>query len=165
MGDSTILHTVKQFLLNPKDFVVGNLRTHLPAWQQFFVIFGHTSKTDSVLDWIKNGVSLRFVHPRAAEQTAHPRFGKRIQLVAELLAKTVGAEHVQLYLDCEHPQQVQFANRVSCSYFSAFVLKQRDELLASGALVPWVSDCRPRIINGLGVVTKASSVSFWTVGI
>ena len=144
---------------------MGNLRTHLPAWQQFFVIFGHTSKTDSVLDWIKNGVSLRFVHPRAAEQTAHPRFGKRIQLVAELLAKTVGAEHVQLYLDCEHPQQVQFANRVSCSYFSAFVLKQRDELLASGALVPWVSDCRPRIINGLGVVTKASSVSFWTVGI
>ena len=68
------------------------------------------------------------------------------------LAKTVGVEQVQSYLDCEHPQQVQFANCVSCSYSSDFVYKQREELLASGALVPWVSVRRPCIVNGLGVV-------------
>ena len=68
-ADSAFLDTVKQFLLNPKDSVAGNLRNHLPAWQQFFAIFGHTSKTDSVLDWIKHGVSLGFVHPWSEEQT------------------------------------------------------------------------------------------------
>ena len=83
-ADNTFLPTVKQFLLNPKDFAAGNLRNHLPVWQQLFGIFGHTSKTDSRLDWIKHGDSLEFVHPQSEEQTEHSRFGKRIQLVNRL---------------------------------------------------------------------------------
>ena len=93
-----------QFLLNPKDSVAGNLKNHLPAWQQFFamIIFSHTSKASSVLDWIEHGVSLQLVHPRSEEQTEHPRFAKRYQLVEDLLTKTVGVQHVQSNLDCEH---------------------------------------------------------------
>lgn len=48
----------------------------------------------------------------------------------------------------------QFANRVSCTYYGNFVRQQRDELLATGALVEWdkVQAGQPQIVNGLGVV-------------
>ena len=57
-------------------------------------------------------------------------------------------------LDRDTPGQVHFANMGSCMYYGDFVRQQRDELLASGALVEWdkVSAGQPKVVNGLGVV-------------
>lgn len=73
------------------------------------------------------------------------------QEIAQTRYKDI-AEHVQSYLDCEHPRQVHFANRVPCHLYEEVVLEQRDELLAIGALVEWTGPDLPCIVNGLGVV-------------
>ncbi len=52
---------------------------------------------------------------------------------------------------------------LSYTCYIDFVSQQRDELLASGALVEWdkVSTVKPQFVNGLGVprITRASSLS------
>lgn len=152
--DDTFLAAAHEFLLDPQQFRAGNVRHHLPAWQQLFAQFGTSHKAHSVLQWIEHGVSFDFVHPQSTVQHSHPRFEERLQLVADLLCKTVGDEFVNAFLDCDTPRQVHFANRVSCTFYNEFVREQRDELLASGALVAWstVSAVKPQVVNGLGVV-------------
>ena len=154
MSDEQFMAIVKSFLLDPAQFVAGTPRHHLPAWQQYFSEFGLNSKASAVLQWVEHGVSFEFVHPFSDVQKRHPRYDERVQLVQDLLCKTVGVESVNALLDRDTPGQVQFANRVSCTYYSDFVRQQRDELLASGALVEWdkVSTVQPQIVNGLGVV-------------
>ena len=126
--DEGFLSSIQQFLLDPAQFVAGNLRHHLVAWQLFFKTVGHSSKAASVLAWIQHGVPLDFIHPFSEQQQLHPRFKDRIQLVEGLLDKTLRSEHTEAFLDCDSPAQVQFANRVSCTYYQQFVLEQRDEL-------------------------------------
>lgn len=152
--DDNFLTTIKTFLLDPGHFVAGNIRHHLPAWKALFDSIGVSSKAAAVLQWVEHGVSFDFVHPLAEVQQAIPRYKERLQLVHDLLSKTVSAGSIDELLDCDTPGQVHFANRVSCTYYSEFVRQQRDELLASGALVQWdaVSAEKPQVVSGLGVV-------------
>ena len=145
ISDENFLSAIKTFLLNPSQFVSGKIR------HQWFSVFRLTSKAATILQWIEHVVSFGFVHPFSEEQQRHSRFSERL---LGLLSKTVGAESVNALLDCDAPGQVHFANRVSCTYHSDFVRQQRDELLASGALVEWdsVSVVQPQTGNGLGVV-------------
>ncbi|DBA66143.1 TPA: hypothetical protein ACH3X2_002619 [Trebouxia sp. C0005] len=135
--DTSFMSHAKSFLLDPSKFRAGNTRQHLPAWQHLFATFGTTHKAALVLGWIEHGVSFDFVAPRSEIQQSHPRFEERLQLVTDLLNHTVSAECVDACLDYDTPKQVHFANRVSCMYYNSFVREQRDELLASGALVAW----------------------------
>ena len=111
----------------------------LAAWQLFFDVFGHSSKAASVLAWIQHGVPLESIHPLSAQQQLHPRFKERVQLVERLLDKPIGVGHITSFLDCTHPCQVPFANRVSCTYYQQFVLERRDEPLHTGAFVECVT--------------------------
>ena len=104
-------------------------------------------------------MSFDFVHPLSEVQKSHPRFTARLQLVQDLLSKTIGPGAVNTLLDRDTPGQVHFANRVSCEYYGDFVRQQCDDheliiLLASCALVEWdkISAGQPKIVNGLGVV-------------
>jgi hypothetical protein len=51
ISDEDFRSTTKKFLLDPSQFVVGNIRHHLPAWKQWFSVFGLTSKATAVLQW------------------------------------------------------------------------------------------------------------------
>lgn len=152
--DAAFLARAHSFLLDPKQFQAGNPRHHLPAWQMLFDAFGRSHKSDMVLNWIEHGVSFDFVHPQSSIQQSHPRYQERLQLVTELLSKTVPADSIDDYINCDSPKSVHFANRVSCKYYSKFVREQRDELLATGALTSWssVSEEVPQVVSGLGVV-------------
>ena len=116
ISDEQFRSTIKTFLLDPSQFVAGNMRHHLPAWKKWFSKFGLTSKAGAVLQWIEHGVSFDVVHPCSAVQQRRPRFAERLQLVKELLSITVIIELVNALLEREAPRQVHFANRVSCAY-------------------------------------------------
>jgi len=58
----------------------------------------------------EHGVSFSFVHPCSEVQQRHPQFTESLQLVKDLLSKTVGAELAKALLDREIPGQVHFAN-------------------------------------------------------
>ena len=107
MSDEQFMAIVKSFLLDPAQFVAGTPRHHLPAWQQYFSEFGLNSKASAVLQWVQHTVSFEFVHPFSDVQKRHPRYNERVQLVQDLLCKTVGAESVNALLDRDTPGQVQ----------------------------------------------------------
>ena len=116
-SDEGFLAAAHAFLLDPKQFRAGNIKHHLPAWQQLFAKSGTSHKAHSVLQWIEHGVSFDFVHPHSVVQQSHPRFQERLKLVANLLCNTVGDESVDALLDCDTSRQVHFATRVSCTYY------------------------------------------------
>lgn len=153
-SDVDFMAKFESFLLDSSQYRAGNIRHHMPAWQQLFATFGTTSKASSVLHWIEHGVSFDFVHPQSVVQQGHPRYQERLQLVLDLLSKTVPAESMNALVDCDVPGQVHFANRKSCLCYGDFVREQRDVLLASGALIQWdsISVTKPQVVNGLGVV-------------
>lgn len=104
-SDEMFMSVVKGFLLDPAQFVAGNVRHHLPAWQKFFAVFGTTSKAAAVLQWIEHGVSFDFAHPFSEVQKSHPRYNERLQLVQGLLS-LVSAGSVNAMLDRDTPGSI-----------------------------------------------------------
>lgn len=152
--DAEFQSHMENIMLHPDDFEAGNLQNHLTAWKQFFHCFGHTAKSKQVLSWIEQGIQLDFVAVHAPSQLQHPRFGARLQLVQQLLIKTVGKKHVDKLLLGNKPSQVQFANRVSCMQHSDFVRDTIQKLTSTGAMRPWTGTAPPVVISGLGVVVN-----------
>ena len=145
---------MENILLRPNDLEAGNLRNHLPAWNQFVLCFGHTAQSKQALSWIEHGLKFEFVAVHAKSQLQHPCFRSRLQLVEKLLLKTVGKNNVEKLLLGDKPSQVQFANRVSCMQHSDFVRETIQTLLQTGTMQPWECKAPPRVISGLGVVAN-----------
>lgn len=70
------------------------MSTRPPVWEAYFQAFGHTTRSKSVLQWLKQGLLVQWVPVNGESQVAHPRFERRLQLVKELLGPTVGPEAV-----------------------------------------------------------------------
>ena len=87
-SDEQILFDLHSFVLDPKNFVVGNIKQHLVAWQCYFARYGNTVRSSQVLHWIAHGVRLEFVNPFAPGQDKHPHFKQKLQFVQSLLHRT-----------------------------------------------------------------------------
>ena len=151
-SDAQLLAYLHEIMLDPVQFVAGNVSKHLVAWQALFAKLGHSRKSALVLYWIRHGVVLEFVSPFASGQQQHPRYHSKLKLVEQLLQDTAGPDAVHSMLHRDLPAQVQFANRVSCSMHKQIVDKSIHELVAVGSLMPWQRPQPPEVINGMGVV-------------
>ena len=139
-------------MLDPAQFVAGNLTRHHAAWKMLFAKYGYTKRARHVLRWVAEGVKFEFVSPFSPGQEKHPRFQTKLQVVRQLLSDTVGPDAVHGMLHRNQPASVQFANRVSCSMYKQFVSGAIQELVKVGSLVEWQGAVAPVLINGMGVV-------------
>ena len=114
-SDDQLLSYLHSIMLDPAQFVAGNLTRHLAAWQMFCSKFGHNKPARQVLAWVSEGIKFEFVSPFSPGQERHPRYHSKLQQVDQLLCNTVGPEHMHDMLHRDQPAPVQFANRVSCS--------------------------------------------------
>ena len=84
-------------------------------------------------------------------QRKHPNYRKKLQLVKQLLQKTVGPQGVEPALHGSEPQQVHFKNRISVGLHESFVDGAISELTKTGAICPWTAPEPITVISGLGV--------------
>ena len=102
-------------VLNLAQYLASNLTHHLRAWRLFVQKYGNTKQSVQILDWVEHGMKLEFVFPFSPGQVPpdlrdkHPRNDKKMQLVEELLCKTVGAKLVHAMLHRDSPAPVQVA--------------------------------------------------------
>ena len=151
MADDEWLSRVKVFLLPPDLFQAGFISTRLAVWQKYLDVTGWTARAKLIVDWLANGLSIRFVPIDAGCQAKHPRFEERIMLVRTLLEKTVGRAATQELLSGNQPHQVHFKNRVSVKQHVDFVAAETQQLLQHGVIKPWQQKTPITVINGLGV--------------
>ena len=151
MADDEWLACVHTFLLPLPQFRAGFISTRVEVWQCYFEHFGMTAKAQQILQWLQHGIDIHWVPHDAVCQQKHPKYRKRLQLVRELLHKTVGADGVEPALQGNEPQQVHFSNRVSLGMHEEFVDSTMHELLATGAICPWTGPEPPTVISGMGV--------------
>jgi len=154
MTDQEWLACVNGFLLPLKNFRAGFASTRLDAWQHYFLHFGMTAKAKQILQWLQQGLDIRWVACDAASQQKHPRYNKKIQLVKKLLHHTVGPQGVEAAMQDTEPQQVHFANRISVGMHEEFVDGAIQDLLKTGAIRPWTEQKDITVISGLGVAVE-----------
>ena len=151
-SDEQLLSYLHSIMLDPIQFVAGNLTRHHAAWQMLFRTYGYTKRARHVLSWVADGIKFEFVSPFSPGQERHPRYRVRLQLVRQLLSNTVGPDAVHGMLHRDQPAHVQFANRISCSMHKQFVTDTIQDLIRVGSLVEWQGLQPPVVINGMGVV-------------
>ena len=151
MIDEDWLAYVHKFVLPLQHFRAGFISTRLAVWQCYFKHFGLTAKAKQILQWLQHGLDIHWVPYDAASQHKHPKYHKRLQLIRELLRKTVGAHRVEAALHGNMPQQVHFSNRVSLGMYEEFVDSAIQDLLKTGAICPWTEPQQITVISGMGV--------------
>ena len=132
-SDEQLLQYLHSIMLDPAQFVAGNLARHHAAWQMFGSKFGHTKQAKQVLSWVAEGIKFDFVSPFCPGQEKHPRYHAKLLQVEQLLCSTVPLEQVQAMLHRDQPAPVQFAKRVSCSMHQQFVDDIIQELIKVGS--------------------------------
>lgn len=147
--------------LRDEEFVAGVPNECKEAWRAYF----HwdrggqelTREQKVVLTWLEEGVKVDWVPVEHPAQREHPRFGKRLQLVKELIEKTFPNQpaKAQELLCGNKPGSVQFPNRVSAEQHAGFVQDAIDDMVRTGA-VEAVSQRDVQVVSGLGVVANAA---------
>ena len=151
MADDEWLAFVQSFLPPLECFRAGFMSTRLEVWQCYFQHFGMIAKAKQILQWLRHGLDIHWVPHDASSQQTHPKYRKKVQLVRELLQKTVGAQGVEPALHGSEPLQVHFSNRVSVGMHEEFVDGAINDLLKTGAIRPWTESEPITVISGLGV--------------
>ena len=72
-SDDQLLSYLHSIMLDPAQFVAGNLTRHLAAWQLFCSKFGNNKPARQVLAWVVEGIKFEFVSPSSPGQEKHPR--------------------------------------------------------------------------------------------
>ena len=110
-----------------------------------------TAKAKQILQWLKHGLDIHWVPYDGFSQRTHPRYRSKVQLVKDLLLKTIGAQGVEPALHGKEPKQVHFNDCVSIVVHEEFVDGAIYDLLRTGAIRPWTDSKPITVISGLGV--------------
>jgi hypothetical protein len=151
---------VTEIALSDDMFQAGNIGQHVAALESFFRAAGalQRKQVQKILQQIRHGHNIDFVHPRSAVQQQHPRYSSKLRQVQALLQQMMPAQQAASMLDSERPQRVVFKNRVSCQQHAGWVAEQIDELVRVGTLRLWDAAWgQPVVISGMGVVPKAGN--------
>ena len=163
--------------LDPLQYEAGSIARRPEAWRELFRLtaasgrpgsegFMEQRETKLVLGILDAGykppmrpIAEALENPKAEG----PGFKKKLRLVEQMLRHEVGQERAAELMEGSAPGRVHFPNRASVEEHKVFVRDTIEDMLKSGAVLPWEElasryrdglDAEPLVINPLGVVTR-----------
>jgi hypothetical protein len=155
----TELDVAWQQALRDDQFVAGTPHTRVQAWETYFAWAQQGQPLlpaqNTVLRWLREGVTITWVPPTDERQRKHPRYQARIEQVRRLIAEVFPdqPEKADQLLQGDQPSPVQFPNRTSAVKHAAFVREALGDMRVTGALQE-VTREDLQVISGLGVAVN-----------
>lgn len=155
LSEADFMARISEVQLDPDLFRSGFLATKAHQWEAYFEVAGiaDTKLAKRIKLQVREGVRFDFVSVYSPSQQSHPRFQQRLNRVEKLLARTIGPDIVEAYLNAPYPQPVHFSNNRSLTTHVEFAREAVDKLVKNGVLVPWDFESMglPTVVNAMGV--------------
>jgi hypothetical protein len=143
--------------LDDKEFTAAVPNQRVSFWEAYFTWAQGskplTAEQVQVLEWLRTGITVHWVHVHHPAQLKHPRFRVRLELVTQKLHLVFPdqPEKVQELLSGNRPGRVHFPNRKSAFMHAEFTRSALHELVATQA-IEQVGPNDVIVVSGLGVV-------------